>query len=163
MKKKTYRKMADNRMLRNMYSDIFPSCPDVGKVRINDMAREILEFKGAVIKPSIALVKQALVFLKSEPEYEVEKLKDFVSSKQFYGSWEWKKVRYKAIKRCGQRCLCCGWRPGDTKVGFLVVDHIKPKSKYPELCLEVTNLQVLCNDCNMGKSNIYEDDFRLSS
>ena len=41
-----------------------------------------------------------------------------------------------------------------------MVDHIKPRSRYPALELTLTNLQVLCNDCNMGKSNDDETDFR---
>ena len=80
--------------------------------------------------------------------------------KGFYSSWEWKAVRYEAIRTSGQRCSCCGWQPGDTKHGYLVVDHIKPRSKFPDLELEPTNLQVLCNDCNMGKSNLSCDDWR---
>lgn len=80
---------------------------------------------------------------------------------KFYASWEWKKVRYEALKIHGRRCQCCGWRPGETEHGYLVVDHIKPRLKHPELALDVGNLQCLCNDCNMGKSNIYEDDFRV--
>jgi len=81
-------------------------------------------------------------------------------SSNFYSSWEWKSVRYEALRAYGHRCQCCGWSPGDTKSGRLVVDHIKPRSKYPALELDVANLQVLCNDCNMGKSNVFEDDFR---
>ena len=80
--------------------------------------------------------------------------------KGFYGQWAWKRVRYEALKLHGQRCQCCGWQPGDTKSGHLVVDHIKPRKKYPELALDRSNLQVLCNDCNMGKSDHYEDDWR---
>lgn len=82
------------------------------------------------------------------------------SAKSFYASWEWKKLRYEAIKMHGRKCQCCGWRPGDTEHGRLVVDHVKPRSKYPKLQLSLSNLQVLCSDCNMGKSNVYEDDFR---
>ncbi len=78
----------------------------------------------------------------------------------FYASWDWKKLRYEALKIHGTRCQCCGWQPGDTDHGRLVVDHIKPRSKFPALQLDLNNLQVLCNDCNMGKSNIHEDDFR---
>lgn len=78
----------------------------------------------------------------------------------FYSSWDWKRIRYEAIRLHGQRCQCCGWQPGDTDYGHLVVDHIKPRSRFPNLALEVGNLQVLCNDCNMGKSNVYADDFR---
>jgi len=78
----------------------------------------------------------------------------------FYTSWEWKRARYEALRIHGNRCQCCGWTPNDTKHGHLVVDHIKPRSKHPSLQLDVNNLQVLCNDCNMGKSNVYEDDYR---
>jgi 5-methylcytosine-specific restriction endonuclease McrA len=42
----------------------------------------------------------------------------------------------------------------------IVVDHIKPRRKFPELELDLDNLQVLCNDCNMGKSNDDYTDFR---
>ncbi|RYZ77144.1 MAG: HNH endonuclease [Proteobacteria bacterium] len=44
--------------------------------------------------------------------------------------------------------------------GSMHVDHIKPRSKYPHLELEFSNIQVLCPPCNFGKSNKYEDDFR---
>jgi 5-methylcytosine-specific restriction endonuclease McrA len=80
--------------------------------------------------------------------------------KTFYSSWEWKRARYEALRLHGHRCQCCGWRPGDTEGGRLVVDHIKPRSKFPSLELDVGNLQVLCNDCNQGKSNVYTDDYR---
>lgn len=82
------------------------------------------------------------------------------SAKGFYASWEWKKLRYEALNLHGRRCQCCGWSPNDTPHGHLVVDHIKPRSKRPDLELEITNVQVLCNDCNMGKSNTHENDFR---
>lgn len=78
----------------------------------------------------------------------------------FYSSWEWKRVRYEALARFSHRCQCCGWQPGDTAQGYLVADHIKPRRKYPELALDVDNVQVLCNACNMGKGSVYEDDFR---
>jgi len=81
-------------------------------------------------------------------------------SAAFYSSWEWKRLRYEALRLHGHRCQCCGWRPGDTEHGYLVVDHIKPRSARPDLELRLDNLQVLCNDCNMGKSNVFEDDFR---
>lgn len=42
----------------------------------------------------------------------------------------------------------------------IVVDHIKPASRFPDLALDLENLQVLCNDCNMGKSNDDYTDFR---
>jgi len=73
---------------------------------------------------------------------------------KFYQSWEWKKLRYEAIKRYGPICMCCG---SDYRI---VVDHIKPRRLYPELELDPDNVQILCNDCNMGKSYDDETDFR---
>jgi 5-methylcytosine-specific restriction endonuclease McrA len=78
----------------------------------------------------------------------------------FYSSWAWKQVRYEALSIHGRRCQCCGWQPGDTPHGHLVVDHIKPRRRFPDLELCVDNLQVLCNDCNMGKGAVHQDDFR---
>ncbi|QLB38268.1 HNH nuclease [Sulfitobacter phage phiGT1] len=109
-----------------------------------------------------ALVAQAIE-AKSEPKQvkakSVRKRTKAADSK-FYASWEWKKARYEALRIHGQRCQCCGWRPGDTEFGRLVVDHIKPRSKFPALELDVGNLQIMCGDCNMGKSNVFVDDFR---
>ena len=40
------------------------------------------------------------------------------------------------------------------------VDHIKPRRLYPGLALEKSNLQVLCADCNHGKGNWDQTDWR---
>ena len=72
----------------------------------------------------------------------------------FYDSWEWKKVRYEAIKRYGRRCMCCG------ATSQIVVDHIKPVRRHPELSLDLSNLQILCDECNRGKSYHDETDWR---
>ena len=78
-------------------------------------------------------------------------------SDKFFKSREWRQLRYDALKLHGRKCQCCGATPDCT---ILHVDHIKPRSKYPELQLSIDNLQVLCEDCNIGKSNLHEDDFR---
>lgn len=83
-------------------------------------------------------------------------------SASFYSSWEWKRARYDALSKFGRRCMCCGWKPEDGGGNHLCVDHIKPRRHYPELALDVNNLQILCNDCNMGKGSRHEDDFRPS-
>lgn len=74
-----------------------------------------------------------------------------VLSKDFYQSREWRQIRYEALRKHGGRCLCCG-RSGKQGV-VLHVDHIRPRSLYPDLALSINNLQVLCEDCNLGKSN----------
>lgn len=78
----------------------------------------------------------------------------------FYSSWDWKKLRYEAIKKYGRRCVCCGFVPHNGSLNYLVADHIKPVSKHPKLALQIENIQIMCNDCNMGKSNAHTDDWR---
>ena len=75
----------------------------------------------------------------------------------FYASWEWKELRYKILLRDVRQCACCGAKPPEVKI---VVDHIKPRRKFPELELDEGNLQVLCDSCNRGKSYKDETDFR---
>ena len=79
------------------------------------------------------------------------------SSKEFYKSDAWRDLRYRALKLHGRQCQCCGAKP--PKV-VLHVDHIKPRSRFPELELDINNLQVLCEDCNLGKSNKDCIDYR---
>lgn len=84
--------------------------------------------------------------------------KDYVRDDGFYSSRSWREIRYLALKNCGAACQCCGARAGD---GIqLHVDHILPRYRYPHLSLELSNLQVLCGDCNMGKGAWDETDFR---
>jgi len=85
-----------------------------------------------------------------------------LSSQRFYISREWRRVRYQALKKHGAKCQCCGMSP--SKHGIVLhVDHVKPRSKYPALELELSNLQVLCEDCNLGKSNIDVTDWRTTN
>lgn len=80
-------------------------------------------------------------------------------AKQFYESVEWRALRYRILEKHSGECMLCG--RSKRKHGVVIhVDHIKPKSKYPELALEYNNLQILCEDCNLGKSNKYETDWR---
>lgn len=79
----------------------------------------------------------------------------------FYDSDEWRHVRYRALKLHGGACQCCGNRASTGKP--LHVDHIKPRSKFPELELDLNNLQVLCKDCNLGKRAWDQTDWRPSA
>jgi uncharacterized protein (TIGR02646 family) len=80
-------------------------------------------------------------------------------SKDFFKSKAWREIRYEALRNTAGICDCCGARASDGVRTH--VDHIKPRSKYPKLSLDLDNLQVLCEDCNLGKSNYYNDDWRV--
>lgn len=81
-----------------------------------------------------------------------------VTGDAFLKSFQWRRVRMIALKRDGARCMCCGGTPSE---GLKMhVDHIKPRRTHPELALEPSNLQVLCEVCNHGKGNWDDTDWR---
>jgi 5-methylcytosine-specific restriction endonuclease McrA len=83
------------------------------------------------------------------------------SAEAFYETPEWRKLRYEALVKYGAKCSCCGTTRADGKT--IHVDHIKPRSRFPHLALTLSNLQVLCEDCNIGKGAWDHTDWRGSS
>ena len=62
------------------------------------------------------------------------------------------RLRHIVMKRDGYKCRICGRSPALYPGLELQVDHILPWSKGGETTEE--NLQTLCRDCNLGKSNL---------
>lgn len=109
------------------------------------------------LKKQIAELQNAL----NARTQEIRKLKSGLPPREmkkepgFYESREWRELRYKALVKHGRTCQACGSHKPP-----MHVDHIKPRSKFPSLALDINNLQVLCVDCNLGKSNKDETDWR---
>ena len=78
-----------------------------------------------------------------------------VASGDFLLSPAWRAIRKLALKKLGNSCLKCG-RLG-TKDEPINVDHIKPRKFFPELALDIDNLQPLCWRCNKAKGNSVAD------
>lgn len=76
----------------------------------------------------------------------------------FYATEEWKRLRYDALAKSNGRCCLCGRGSHDGAV--LRVDHIEAISVAPHRKTDPGNLQVLCNDCNWGKGNRDDTDWR---
>ena len=73
----------------------------------------------------------------------------------FYGTVAWQKARSVAQKRWKAANLPCGvcgarLRWGEKKA--VIVDHIKPRRKFPQLAYEQSNLQCVCHTCNTKKA-----------
>ena len=66
----------------------------------------------------------------------------------FYKSKDWYRVRAIVLKRDHYRCVFCG-RNVKGK-GLPRVDHKKKRVDYPELSLDLNNLQTLCTLCHEG-------------
>ena len=77
----------------------------------------------------------------------------------FYHSEAWQELRKQVFQKYPYICGRCGNK------NHLEVDHVKPRSKYPDLELELGNLQILCRDCNLlkGTQDSTEWDFRKTS
>ena len=69
----------------------------------------------------------------------------------FYRTKAWRELRLSILLESDCSCKICGIT--SERGAVLHVDHIKPRSLYPELALDKSNLQVLCEDCNIAKSN----------
>jgi 5-methylcytosine-specific restriction endonuclease McrA len=76
------------------------------------------------------------------------------SSDGFLRSKEWKELRLKALELYGLICSKCGRE--NSKKYPINVDHIKPRKFFPELSLDITNLQPMCGPCNKKKGNQYK-------
>lgn len=116
-------------------------------------AKEGLTVRGDIhphqqIKKFVRIIKSK----EAAPKLKVRTLKDFYSSRA------WKILRYQAFEKHGNKCQCCGTSPSLGAV--LHVDHIKPKSTHSHLALDLNNLQILCSDCNIGKINQFDTDWR---
>lgn len=109
--------------------------------------------RGSLKKKSIA---KRMSFIKDPTK---QKLK--TPAGDFYRSDEWRALRYAAFAAYGRKCSCCGASPETGAV--MHVDHIKPRFTHQELALELSNLQILCADCNKGKGAWDATDWRWKS
>jgi len=78
-----------------------------------------------------------------------ERKKRLDETRQFYSSPEWNLLRDQVIREEGHLCSECG-----ELIQYkedITVDHIRSRSKYPDLALERQNLRVLCRSCNSKK------------
>lgn len=66
------------------------------------------------------------------------------------------RMRFLVMKRDNFKCCMCGRSPATTPGLELHIDHIVPWSKGGETVID--NLQTLCSDCNLGKSNLSETE-----
>ncbi len=93
-----------------------------------------------------------------ENSHRINKSKNRIISMSFkLTDSNWQEMRLLAIGIYGRVCMKCGASGRKT---VIEVDHIKPRSRHPELCLDLSNLQTLCSKCNRQKGNGAPDDYR---
>lgn len=132
-----------------------------GETQITDYMKEKLgnidKYKKAVINYGKKIPKYSNKKIISIDQ-EIKQKTDLSNSENFYKTNAWKYLRMQVLIKYKATCQCCG---ASKKTGAIIhVDHIKPRSKFPLLALDFDNLQVLCADCNVGKLNIDQTDWR---
>ena len=86
-------------------------------------------------------------------KYYVKKTKKPKKPKRvYYTTEEWADTRKKIFDRDGKICHMCGGPATH-------IDHLLPKSKYPELALNLDNLKPACKDCNFTKLDIVREEY----
>jgi len=80
-----------------------------------------------------------------------ERQKRIDEAQQFYASAEWQILRKEIVEENKNVCQSCG---KTIKKKFdITVDHVLPRSKFPQLSLEKSNLRILCRSCNSSKGD----------
>lgn len=167
--KETYpHEFTDGRLYHKVHW-LFALMDRYGLTDTNRQRQAIFDYASLLLemgKITVADLKQSAQSLeatkerkKEKKKWPVQKKRDAKAKRQgkslpFYASWEWCQLRYAVLQKYGAKCMCCG------SIEKIVVDHIKPRSKYPALELEFSNMQVLCDSCNRGKSNTDFTDWR---
>ena len=81
-----------------------------------------------------------------------------VSLDPFTHTQAWRELRKLAAERYGMVCCKCG--KDGTRRSPINFDHIKPRKYFPDLALDINNLQPLCGPCNKAKGNKHCTDYR---
>ena len=113
---------------------------------------------------SIANIEAILQYEFRDPELDIDTFfTNYASGKytkylqgrkeraKFYSSAAWRKLKAVALKIYGARCMKC------SSVKSIQVDHMVSRTKDPSKSLDINNLGILCEACNLKKSYNSED------
>jgi len=97
------------------------------------------------IKRKISLANKFLLNNLDIDEIEERHALALTTSEIFFKSKKWKDFRFRCFSEMERNCVICG------ATDKLHLDHIQPRSIYPELAFDFNNMQILCEICNQGK------------
>ena len=146
--------------MRHEFSELNKIFNEASKNQIQQKAKEKLKQIARKAKKKEKHKKKVAAKVKANAVAKANKKPsvNWTQSPSFCKSRAWKELRYEAIAKYGNTCMTCGRSPKD---GIIIhVDHIKPKLIYPHLALKLDNLQILCAECNVGKSYKDKTDWR---
>lgn len=152
MPKKTERQIRLNKIraaMKQVRRYLSAQGHELAGVKRKALIRMFADAAGYLVPKGIGLQEWLIALWESRADASVAK-----AESGFYLSDEWLLVRNGVLNKYGWVCMKCG------STEHTSVDHIKPRSLYPELELAPDNLQVLCRPCNSSKSNRVVVDYR---
>lgn len=122
--------------------------------KYNDLTKDVSKYSSGTYEKRFGGWRKSLeAFVSWVNEGELPELSGLeqqkVSSKRTPRNINWR-LRAMVLMKDGARCKLCGATPQDG--AKLHVDHIVPWANGGETVFE--NLQILCEKCNIGKSNV---------
>jgi 5-methylcytosine-specific restriction endonuclease McrA len=139
------------RKMRRAYSEI--NNTSLLGLKENLLIRFVCDTYGIEPPPNKKLKKKWFASIYLDQSFDLikkdERLRNYTSS-------EWNKAKRFIFSKYGEICLRCGSKEN------IHLDHIKPYSLFPELSLDLDNLQPLCQSCNSSKGNRRTVDYRNS-
>ena len=122
--------------------------------KYNDMIKELSKYSAGTYEKRFGSWRKSLEafveWVNDGTIPEIHDSKPKKSSKKTSRTINWR-LRAMVLMKDGAKCKLCGATPQDGKTK-LHVDHITPWAKGGETVFE--NLQILCEKCNIGKSDI---------
>src|SRR5690606_30267844 len=128
------------------------------KKRILSAYRKLVNEGGELTKEKVIVLALSSISKVVGQDPNAEKTIALGRSKNFFKSQHWRHIRLQALSKNDGSCEACGKRVADG--AQLHVDHILPRSIYPEFALTLNNLQILCKECNFGKGNVNTTNFK---
>lgn len=68
-------------------------------------------------------------------------------------------IKSSLLAETSEKCAYCESKL--THIAFGHIEHIKPKSKFPELTFQWENLTLACELCNGNKSDFHEEEYTI--
>ena len=163
-----YKEISDINLLEEIgriwiYKGSQPTTTDIkngiSKYSLNTYMRRFGSWRNALTS-FLDYINEEYVFAEKTPKHKENntKCKKDDKSKSHHGTSRDPNLRLKflVMKRDNFKCCMCGRSPATTVGLELHIDHIVPWSKGGETVID--NLQTLCSDCNLGKSNLSETE-----
>ena len=143
-------------------SEFLRECPDYMAPEYQDAltdAHARVQYVTGKVRTKIERSRIQNASSQRRAQYESERAANG-GDKAFFDSQKWRRLRYQVLLEADGKCCLCGRSAREHAIA-LEVDHIKPRSRFPNLALVKSNLQALCFDCNRGKMNHDTRDWRV--